>query len=110
MYKFKSQATGDVIMLAPQGDRLLGLIGKPPSRQGILEVADMPAALSALAAAIEADEAASAGRPAQDAPDAAASASGETPGPRVSLRQRAFPLQTMIQRSLAAECVIVWGV
>jgi hypothetical protein len=118
MYKFKSPAAADVLMLTPQGDRLLAVIGRSPSRQGILEVADMPAALAALAAAIAAAEAVDAtdagtGRAAESAPrDKAASRAepGIDAGDAVSLRQRAFPLQAMIQRCLAAEKPIVWGV
>jgi hypothetical protein len=120
MYKFKSQAAADVLMLTPQGDRLLGLLGREPSRQGILEVADMPAALAALASAIAAEEAlavsgadALADRTAASSASVAAAQGGE-PGSAardaVSLRQRAFPLQAMIQRCLAAKQPIVWGV
>ena len=42
IYKFKSQATGDLIMTQPVGDRVLSLIGKSPSPQGIIEVDQMP--------------------------------------------------------------------
>jgi hypothetical protein len=118
MYKFKSPAAADVLMLTPQGDRLLAVIGRSPSRQGILEVADMPAALAALAAAVTAEEAVSAahadtGRAAESAlraPAASRVEPGSAAGDAVSLRQRAFPLQSMIQRCLAAEKPIVWGV
>ena len=45
LYKFKSKATGDLILLEPHGRHILGLIGKDPSPKGILLVADMPAAM-----------------------------------------------------------------
>ena len=45
IYKFKSKAAGDVIMLRPHGDQLLRLIGREPAAKGIIEVADMPAAM-----------------------------------------------------------------
>ena len=47
IYKFKSKAAGDVIMLGPTGERVLGLIGKDATPQGIIEPAQMPAASKA---------------------------------------------------------------
>jgi hypothetical protein len=37
LYKFRSKAAGDLIMLGPQGDQLLRLLGREPARQGIIE-------------------------------------------------------------------------
>ena len=49
LYKFKSKATGDLIMLQPNGERVLEIIGKhsaaEPSVKGILLVEQMPQAL-----------------------------------------------------------------
>ena len=108
IYKFKSPAAGDVIMLGPTGDRVLGLIGKAAAPQGIIEPADMPAAMSALQAAIEADEAA------RSAPAGSSTgAEAEEPAGRpeaISLRQRAWPLVELMKRSHAAGKPIVWGV
>lgn len=106
MYKFKSKVTGDVIMLAANGDHILRLIGKEPSPKGIVEVADMPAAIAALEQAIRAEEA-----DRQQAEDAAA-AQGKTlpPVAGVTLRQRAWPLIEVFRRCHAAEAVVVWGV
>ena len=100
IYKFKSKAAGDVIMLAPTGDRVLGLIGKQPAAQGIIEPAVMPAAIAALAAAIEADDALR---------QAAANDDAKPAGDAISLRQRAWPLVEMMKRSHAADAPIVWG-
>jgi hypothetical protein len=47
IYKFKSKATGDVIMLGPTGDQLLRCIGREPAPKGIIEPAAMPAAMTA---------------------------------------------------------------
>jgi hypothetical protein len=107
MYRFKSKADGDVIMLAANGDQLLRLIGKDPSPQGIVEVADLPAAIAAIEAAVAASEAA--------LKVARQEAAGDDPqgAPKhevVSLRQRAWPLLEMLKRSLAERVVIVWGV
>ena len=47
LYKFKSKVTGDVIMLQPNGQRVLEIIGKhsaaEPSTKGILLPEQMPA-------------------------------------------------------------------
>ena len=48
IYKFKSKAAGDVIMLGPNGDQMLRLLGREPAAKGIIEVADMAAAIAAL--------------------------------------------------------------
>ena len=106
IYKFKSKAAGDVIMMGPAGDDVLRLIGKSPSPKGILEVASMPGAISAIEAAVQADEAARADAEKQ------AAAEGKKLGPRdgVTLRQRAWPLVEMMKRSMAEQADITWGV
>ena len=57
IYKFKSKATGDLIMLEPHGNQFLALLGRGPAAQGIVEVDAMPAALSAMQAGIDAEAA-----------------------------------------------------
>ena len=52
LYKFKSKAAGDLIMLEPNGRQVLQLIGKQAGATGIIETAHMPAAIQALEAAI----------------------------------------------------------
>ena len=106
IYKFKSKAAGDVIMMGPTGDKVLGLIGKSASAQGIIEPAQMPSAIQALADAIAADDAARAAN-AQDGDDEAASSGARDP---ISLRQRAWPLVEMMKRAHAADAPITWGV
>jgi hypothetical protein len=96
IYKFKSKATGDLIMLGPNGDQLLRIMGREPAPQGIIEVQAMAAAIAALEAAVQADEATSA-------------TDGATPG-QVSLRQRAWPMIEMLKRALPQEQPVVWGV
>lgn len=106
IYKFKSKASGDVIMMGPAGDQLLGIIGKSPAAKGIVEVADMPAAVSAIERAISEDEAA------HEAARKEAEAKGTKLPPRdgVSLKQRAWPMVDMLKRSHDAGADIVWGV
>jgi hypothetical protein len=106
IYKFKSKAAGDVIMLDASGDQVLRILGREPAAKGILEVAAMPAAMQAIEAAVVQDELER--RQAQ----AEAAAEGRSLPPRetVTLRQRAWPLLEMIKRSHAAKADIVWGV
>jgi hypothetical protein len=101
IYKFRSRATGDVIMLGPHGDHFLSVLGREPSTQGIIEVAAMPDALKRIDAAIAADEAA---RQQPAAEDDGASAEP------VGLRQRLWPMVEMLREAQAADEPIVWGV
>jgi hypothetical protein len=106
IYKFKSKAAGDLIMMGPSGDQVLRIIGKEPAAQGIIEPAAMPAAMAAIERAVAQDEAerARAEREARE--------EGRTLAPRegVSLRQRAWPMIEMMKRAHAADNEIVWGV
>lgn len=105
IYKFRSKATGDVIMLGPNGDHLLSLLGRTPAAKGIIEVADMPGAIAALQAAVEADDAARRADPATDNdPDDRAVPGG------LPLRQRLWPMVEMLKRAHAAGEPVVWGV
>ena len=106
LYKFKSKATGDLIMLEPNGRQVLEIIGKGDSAsgsKGILLPEQMPAAIAALEAAIAQDEARNA--PAAGEPDEA------TPRAEgVSLRHRAIPFIDMLKRCHQDGKEIVWGV
>jgi hypothetical protein len=105
LYKFKSKAAADLIMLQPNGQRVLQIIGKDGAK-GIILPEQMPAAIAALAAAIDKEEAA------LKAAQLEAAEKGEDP-PHVegiSLRQRATPFIDMLRRCAAAEKEIVWGV
>jgi hypothetical protein len=106
LYKFKSKAAGDLIMLEPNGRRVLEIIGKDPGPKGIILPQEMAAATQALEQAIEREEAE------QQAAIEQAKAKGEVP-PRfdqVSLRQRAVPFLDMLRRCASAGKEIVWGV
>ncbi|WP_298835597.1 DUF1840 domain-containing protein [uncultured Piscinibacter sp.] len=106
IYKFKSKAAGDLIMMGPSGDQVLRIIGKEPATQGIIEPAAMPAAMAAIERAV-ADEEAARARAEREA-----EAEGRTLPPRegVSLRQRAWPMIEMMKRAHTAGKDIVWGV
>ena len=109
IYRFKSKAAGDLVMMGPVGDRILRLLGREPAPQGIIEVGALPAAIGALEQAVAADEAARGGNAQADADDG--SGEGKAGGAdKVSLRQRAWPLVEMMKRSMAEGHDIVWGV
>jgi hypothetical protein len=104
MYRFKSKADGDLIMMGPVGDQILRIVGREPASQGIIEVAALPDAIRALEEAIAAAEFArrDAKRADNDDDDRGAEA--------VGLAQRAWPMLEMMRRSLAEHADIVWGV
>ena len=105
IYKFKSAASGDLIMLGPRGDEMLGLLGREPAAKGIIEVAAMPAAIAALQAAADAEGA-----------DKGADKNSETDVQDsdarrgVAQRQRLWPMIEMLRRCHAAGEPVVWGV
>lgn len=96
IYKFRSPATGELIMLGPQGDQMLRLIGREPASQGIIEPAAMAGVIDTLLAAVAADEV-----PAEDE---------DAKVPPVGLRQRLWPMVEMLKRARAADAAVVWGV
>jgi hypothetical protein len=106
LYKFKSKAAGDLIMLEPNGRRVLEIIGKDAGPKGIILPEEMPAATRALESAIAREETE------HDAAVAEAKAKGEVPPTlgEVSLRQRAVPFLEMLRRCSTAGKEIVWGV
>lgn len=102
-FKFKSQATNDVLMLTAHAHALLEHIGKPTDPKGILTLEEMPHALRALKE-LPGDE-----------PLAEAAAHDEEIGEAhdtnlIDLRRRAWPLIQMIETAQAAKEPIVWGV
>ena len=112
LYKFKSKATGDLIMLEPQGKQVLKLIGKEAGAKGIILPSEMLAAIDALHAAVEQEALAiQAAKEAARAPDATSEASPVVDGPRtISLKQRVVPFIDMLRRAHAEDKEVVWGV
>jgi hypothetical protein len=107
IYKFKSAASGDVLMMGPNGDAFMRILRREPAVKGIIEPAHMNAAMAAITQAIEADEAAR-----QEA-EREALAQGQSLPPRgdgVALRQRLWPMMDMLKRALAEDVPVVWGV
>ncbi|VTU13411.1 hypothetical protein SRS16CHR_00577 [Variovorax sp. SRS16] len=107
LYRFKSQATADVVMLEANARQLLEIIGKSSAPKGIIMVDQMSAAVSALEAAIKDD--AVQNRHNHDA-FAVENHASEAELQHVGLHQRAAPLIDMLKRSQAESKDIVWGV
>ena len=114
LYKFKSKATADLIMLEPNGKQILRIIGKEPATRGILEVLEIPRAIEALRQAVQQEEDTRAQMDAQnvsgsvDTKDTKGVATSGQERP-VSLRQRAAPFIDMLQRAHKANKDVVWG-
>lgn len=97
LYKFKSKDAGDLIMLEPNGRRILEVIGKEAGPKGIILPEQMPAAIKALEAAIALEESGD-------------EEAGAVPGEGLGLRQRAMPFIDMLKRNHEAGHEVVWGV
>ena len=110
LYKFKSKVTGDLIMLEPNGRRVLQIIGKElgsaEAGKGIVLPDQMAAAVAALQAAVAKEEAE------REAATARALAEGKE-APKfeaLGLRQRTLPFIEMLRRCAQAGEPITWGV
>ncbi|MGE0798413.1 MAG: DUF1840 domain-containing protein [Lautropia sp.] len=120
LYEFKSRATGSVTMTGDVGKIILEIIGKRPEAQGIITVAQMPAAITALQAAVARERAAgAAGGSGGAGADSGSSGRGDDgdadrddpdSGYAVGFAQRAYPLIDMLQRAHAAGKDVTWGV
>lgn len=105
LYKFKSRAAADLVMLETVGRRLQELLGREPADKGIFEADDLPVLMQRLEQAIEQEEAM------LEEAEREAKAQGQTiRRPEVSLRQRLWPMREMMRRSHAEGQPIVWGV
>jgi cyclopropane-fatty-acyl-phospholipid synthase len=107
LYKFKSRAAADLIMLEPHGRQIVSIIGKTPGASGIVTAAQIPAAIAALEAAVADEEARAQAQMAEEGDDTDAA---EQRKDVVRLRQRVVPFIEMLQRSAAADVDVVWGV
>ncbi len=100
LYKFKSAAGADVIMLEASGRQVLSAMGKDGAK-GILMFIDMPQALAGLEQACAAE----------DQLRREQQAAGQVLDPdAISLRMRAKPMAALIQRAMIEKKPITWGV
>jgi cyclopropane-fatty-acyl-phospholipid synthase len=106
LYEFKSKAAGTVVMTGAVGDRMLAIIGRAPSAQGVFTPEQLGAAIEALQTAITAEKLA----PKQAAPDADDDETTGKSGKSISLAQRALPLIELLTAARAADKPVTWGV
>ena len=93
LYKFKSKATGDLIMLEPDAKRLLKIMGREDQIKGIFLADQLPLAIAALESAVAKEELDDLQDPKQ-----------------ISLRQRSSPMLKMLKQCLNQSVDVVWGV
>src|SRR6185436_16921477 len=97
LVKFRSEA-GDIITFGDVGVSLLRMMGQSGALPGALVAKDVPAALERLK------------RAAAVAPEPAApeKGGGRDEEPKVSLKQRAFPLIELLGRCVEKNCDLIW--
>lgn len=111
LYRFKSQATADTVMLQATGEQLLNIIGKAVAPQGIITVAQMPAAIATLNQAVLDSETHGTDAAADTTPASAHTPTDEAASTDpIRLRQRVAPLVAMLKECEAAGKDVVWGV
>jgi hypothetical protein len=104
-YRFKTRKMADVVMVGANGDHLMRLLGREPAAQGVIEPADMAAAIAALERAVIEDEADTRRRREE------AERRGEAlPSAAVPLRARVWPLVEMMRQCQRDGMPITWGV
>lgn len=106
LYRFKCKATGDVVMLEPNGKQVLEILGKDPAGPGIILLEQMPAAVKALRDAVFEEECEF-----ERLKQEALAKEEDMPDPdRVSLRTRVTPFIDMLNHCMREGCEVVWGV
>lgn len=105
---FRSPASGDVIMFGDVAHRMMELMGKDKTPEGIVTVEQLPDAITRLKAAVEADKAMHKGVADESLPSSEA-APGGGDRPYVSLTQRAAPLIELLEWSLKKKKPVTWG-
>lgn len=85
--------------------RLLDIVGKGPGAPGILTVAQIPAALTALRKAVAQERAAAASNPEPLEPEDHSETPTHTP---VSLAQRVWPLVDLLEAAAQAGEPVTW--
>jgi Domain of unknown function (DUF1840) len=110
LFKFKSKAASDLIMLEADARKLLQIMLGDDSVKGIVLAKDIPRCITALQEAVLQDEAARK-RLAEKA--ACADDGDDSDGvvlDAVRLSQRATPMLKLLERSRAEASDVVWGV
>jgi hypothetical protein len=105
LYKFKSKACADMIMLKEGGELVLGLIGKKGHTQGIIEVHELDDAIQAIERALEINQ-----QHEMSQHTAQSQSSDDDALDAVTVRTRVIPFLNMLKECVRKKQVIVWGV
>jgi GTP cyclohydrolase I len=102
---FKSPASSDVIMFEKNAREILQVLGKDPEApKGVVTTEQLPKAMHRLKAAIAADTEQRSERAVLD------DESEEDADIEVRFSQRAFPVVKLLDRSMAEDVPVTWGV
>lgn len=104
LYRFKSQAAAEIIFLSEAGEELLSMLGKAASPQGVITLAEMPAAIRTLTRAMQTSAAVA--TPVAADGDPLTDDDAHAP---VNLHQRLLPMIDLLQQSLIGRKDVVWG-
>lgn len=111
LYRFKSRETSDIVMLAPDAERLLAILGKTAKLPGIITWPEMGHCIELLQqqAALEAAQGVNSPESEEHGDDANATRVGEGHS-HVSLAQRIVPFVHALERCRLAEVDLTWQV
>jgi hypothetical protein len=104
LYRFKSQAAAEIIFLSAAGEELLSMLGKAASPQGVITLAEMPAAIQILTSAMQTSAAVATPVAADGDP-----LTDDVAHAPVSLHQRLLPMIDLLQQSLIGRKDVLWG-
>ena len=104
LYKFKSAAAGDVIMMEANGNQVLEAIGREPAERGVIQAQAMQDAIDKLKLAIQASQAKTSQPPDEREEDEDANSDP------IPFHTRAQPFLQLLQISLEEGKDVVWGV
>lgn len=106
LYRFKSQATADLVMLVADAQGALRLIGKDLTPEGVIGPDQLPRAINILQHAWREDHALRL-REEKYAPEQLAEP--DDANPDVWLSQRLVPLVSMLELANEAQVAVVWS-
>lgn len=106
LYRFKSQATADLVMLGADAQRALRLIGKDLTPAGVISPDQLPRAIDSLQQAWREDHALRL-REETSAPEQLTETDDANPDARLS--QRLVPLVNMLELANKAQVAVVWS-
>jgi predicted ATPase len=105
LYKFKSKACADMIMLKEGGELVLSLIGKKGQTKGIIEIHELDIAIQAIEQALEINQ-----QNEMNQLTGHSQSSDEDTLDAVTVRTRVIPFLNMLKECVRKKQVIVWGV